>query len=319
MDTIKDFWNKGLINKIALSFLGLVCLPCILCVCLITILPGAPPANANTATPKISSLLPSATFTKTVEIFTTATLFTSPTFTNTPPSLITPTIIFQAIPGASCIPNNTPQTGMVVKVVDGDTIKVRLDQDGLVYSVRYIGMDTPENTTSKEFFGQEASDKNAELVANKSVIMIKDVSETDRYDRLLRYILVGDIFVNYELVAQGYANAVSYPPDTACLGTFRVAEADAAAAHLGFWAITPTPPHLVTVTPLATLTQFPLATATLSGSAAPCNCTGPDLDCADFGTHASAQACYNYCVSQGYGDVFRLDRDNDGLACESLP
>jgi len=52
---------------------------------------------------------------------------------------------------------------------------------------------------------------------------------------------------------------------------------------------------------------------------APCNCAGPDLDCADFSTHAAAQACYEYCLSQGYGDVFRLDGDNDGSACESLP
>ena len=52
---------------------------------------------------------------------------------------------------------------------------------------------------------------------------------------------------------------------------------------------------------------------------APCNCTGPDLNCSDFATHAEAQACYEYCKSQGYGDVFRLDGDKDGIACESLP
>jgi len=52
---------------------------------------------------------------------------------------------------------------------------------------------------------------------------------------------------------------------------------------------------------------------------APCNCTGPDLNCADFDTHAEAQTCYDYCKSQGYGDVFGLDADKDGSACESLP
>ena len=50
-----------------------------------------------------------------------------------------------------------------------------------------------------------------------------------------------------------------------------------------------------------------------------CNCTGPDLNCADFSTHAEAQACYERCKDLGYGDVFRLDGDNDGSACESLP
>jgi len=52
---------------------------------------------------------------------------------------------------------------------------------------------------------------------------------------------------------------------------------------------------------------------------APCNCSGPDLDCSDFSTQAAAQACYDYCKSRGYGDVFGLDRDKDGRACESLP
>ena len=52
---------------------------------------------------------------------------------------------------------------------------------------------------------------------------------------------------------------------------------------------------------------------------APCNCTGPDLNCSDFASGAAAQACYEYCKQQGYGDVFRLDGDSDGSACESLP
>jgi len=52
---------------------------------------------------------------------------------------------------------------------------------------------------------------------------------------------------------------------------------------------------------------------------APCNCSGSDLDCSDFATQAAAQRCYDYCKSKGYGDVFGLDRDKDGIACESLP
>ncbi|MDD5219586.1 MAG: PKD domain-containing protein [Candidatus Bipolaricaulis sp.] len=52
---------------------------------------------------------------------------------------------------------------------------------------------------------------------------------------------------------------------------------------------------------------------------APCNCAGPDLDCSDFSSHAKAQACYDFCKGQGHGDVFNLDADNDGNACESLP
>jgi len=50
----------------------------------------------------------------------------------------------------------------------------------------------------------------------------------------------------------------------------------------------------------------------------PCSCTGPDLNCSDFGSHASAQNCFEYCKDNGYGDVHNLDGDNDGSACESL-
>ena len=54
--------------------------------------------------------------------------------------------------------------------------------------------------------------------------------------------------------------------------------------------------------------------------AAVCDCSGDNYNCGDFGTHAQAQACYNYCVAQGVGDIHGLDgSDNDGLACESLP
>lgn len=54
-------------------------------------------------------------------------------------------------------------------------------------------------------------------------------------------------------------------------------------------------------------------------AAAICNCIGKDLDCKDFNRRKIAQDCYNYCKSQGYGDIFRLDGDGDGRVCESLP
>ncbi len=49
-----------------------------------------------------------------------------------------------------------------------------------------------------------------------------------------------------------------------------------------------------------------------------CNCTGPDLDCGDFSGRSEAQLCYTQCRTEGYGDVFRLDDDNDGQVCEDL-
>jgi micrococcal nuclease len=101
----------------------------------------------------------------------------------------------------------------VVEVVDGDT--VRVDIDGKLYSVRYIGMDAPETRIPEqpaEPCGPEASAKNAELVAGKTVRLEKDVSEADRYGRLLRYVWVGDVMLNAELVRLGFTRVSTSPP-----------------------------------------------------------------------------------------------------------
>jgi hypothetical protein len=79
------------------------------------------------------------------------------------------------------------------------------------------------------------------MVDQKEIILIKDVSETDQYDRLLRYVVAGDVFINLELVKNGFAVAEKYPPDIACAEAFTSAEADARASLLGMWVATPTP------------------------------------------------------------------------------
>jgi len=73
-----------------------------------------------------------------------------------------------------------------------------------------------------------------------------------------------------------------------------------------------------TNTPFA-LATYPLATAPSSGGGAVCSCSGDTLNCDNFSTHSSAQSCFSYCMSQGRGDVHKLDRDGNGSACESLP
>jgi hypothetical protein len=80
--------------------------------------------------------------------------------------------------------------------------------------------------------------------------------------------------------------------------------------------IMPTPTFTPSPPPTPTVRPNPTATTVAPGA---CNCTGLDLDCSDFGTHNAAQACYSYCVTKGYGDVFDLDGDGDGQVCESLP
>lgn len=238
--------------------------------------------------------------------FPTATNTQVPVLLPTNTALPLPTAARVVIPvtGDSCIPNNTPETGVGIDVVDGDTIVVVLDKDGKAYSVRYIGMDTPENTTRTEPFGPEATAKNRELVQGKNVALFKDVSETDGYGRLLRYVIADGVFVNYELVAQGYATVASFPPDEACISTFQEAEEQAAVWNLGLWGNPPPP----TPTGVSSSDTLPV-----------CSCSGNLYNCSDFSTQASAQACFDYCNASGHGDIHRLDNDHDGSACEDLP
>lgn len=152
-------------------------------------------------------------------------------------SLYMPLIV---MPVFGCLPQDTlHQEVSVKKVIDGDTIEVEIE--GLAYQVRYIGIDTPE---SYEPDGELARKANADLVENKTLTLIKDISETDRYDRLLRYVVVDGVFVNYTLVVHGHARVTTYPPDVACESFLLDAELHAREAQLGYWAIptiTPTP------------------------------------------------------------------------------
>lgn len=133
-------------------------------------------------------------------------------------------------PLLTVVPNIPPgETGRVTHIVDGDTIDVDLG-GGDVERVRYIGMNTPE---SDEPCYREATNANAELVTGKTVTLVKDVSETDRYGRLLRYVYADGIFVNAALVIEGYAEGVEYPPDTEYTAYFRDLERVAAAANRG--------------------------------------------------------------------------------------
>ncbi len=153
----------------------------------------------------------------------------------------------------TCLPTGTERRiGHVVKVVDGDTVDVNLG--GRTVRVRYIGVDTPEYY---EPHYQEAKEFNRSLVENSPLTLIKDVSETDRYGRLLRYVIAHGLFVNYELVRRGYATAATYPPDVACTKTFVAAQEEARREELGIWAPTPTPTASPTAEPTATPTPTP--------------------------------------------------------------
>ena len=126
----------------------------------------------------------------------------------------------------------------VVRVIDGDTIEVNIQ--GYLYTVRYIGIDTPETvhpTIGEEPYGKEASAKNRELVEGKVVGLEKDISETDKYGRLLRYVYINDVFINAELVRLGYAQVSTYPPDVKYQDLFLQLQREAMEEGRGLWGI----------------------------------------------------------------------------------
>jgi micrococcal nuclease len=126
---------------------------------------------------------------------------------------------------------------LVSKVVDGDTIEVSGK------AVRLIGIDTPETVhPSKpvECFGKEASQVTKNLLEGKWIKMEKDVSETDKYERLLRYIFLpldnGNLlFINDYLVREGFALVLTYPPDVKYDQRLRKAEKEARENSRGLW------------------------------------------------------------------------------------
>jgi len=195
------------------------------------------------------------------------------------------------------------KTYLVTRVIDGDTIEIEGS-----YKVRYIGIDTPETvhpSKSVECFGKEASNKNKELVEGKRVRLEKDVSEEDRYGRLLRYVWIDDIFVNDYLVRQGYAHVYTYPPDVKYDKQFKEAQEEARKNIRGLWK------------DCLIATTVPLTTTTIITSREMI-CSYNAYNCSDFSTHAEAQQVFEACGGVAH-DVHRLDGDHDGIACELLP
>lgn len=122
---------------------------------------------------------------------------------------------------------------IVTEVIDGDTIKISGGQ-----TLRFIGIDTPELAHRKrplECFAKEAKNKTQKLLLGRRVRMEKDISETDRFGRLLRYVYVDDTFINELLVKEGYATVATLPPDVKYIKELHQAEGDARKNSAGLW------------------------------------------------------------------------------------
>ncbi|MBI4288903.1 MAG: thermonuclease family protein [Chloroflexi bacterium] len=115
----------------------------------------------------------------------------------------------------------------VVRVIDGDTVVV---EGGM--RVRYIGIDAPE---MDERWGEAAKEANRSLVEGKRVRLERDVSETDRFGRWLRYVYVDGLMVNAELPRLGLARARPYPPDVKHQAILDRMESEARQARRGIW------------------------------------------------------------------------------------
>jgi len=227
---------------------------------------------------------------------------------------------------ASPVPTTTPTTdtglvaATVIEVVDGDTIRVSID--GRNYTVRLIGVDTPETRDPRQpvmCYGHEATAFTSEMIkrANNRVLLEKDVSETDQYGRILRYVWLehpdGRRMLNYELVAQGYAQVVTYPPDVRHADWFLQAQREAREQGRGLWgacgefgvpAASPTP-----TTPTPTPPQQQPGRSKCDPSY-PDVCIPPpppDLDCSDIPYRR-----FRVLPPDPHG----FDRNRDGIGCE---
>ena len=152
-----------------------------------------------------------------------------------PPADADQTVAAPAPPGAGA-------AATVVRVVDGDTLVVRIG--GRQERLRLIGVDTPETKkpdSPVECFGTEAADRLAALLPpGAEVRLLRDVEERDDYDRLLAYLFLPDgDFVNLRLVAEGFAEALRIEPNSTFWPELSAAEAGARRERRGLWSACP--------------------------------------------------------------------------------
>jgi micrococcal nuclease len=135
--------------------------------------------------------------------------------------------------------SDDPSVGEVRKITDGDTVHVEIG--GRDETVRLIGIDTPESVDPRspvECFGKEASEHLAGLIpVGTDVRLVRDVEARDRYDRLLAYVyrVSDDLFVNVQMVRDGYALQATFPPNVAHVDAIGDAVREAREAGRGLW------------------------------------------------------------------------------------
>lgn len=141
-------------------------------------------------------------------------------------------------PGDAVAAGSAARTARVLRVVDGDTIIVRVG--GRRERLRYIGIDTPESVkpgTPVQCFARAASSRNKRLIDGRTVTLRFDVERRDRYRRLLAYVYrqSDGLFVNADLVRGGYAVPMTIPPNVRHADEFVRLAREARRAGRGLW------------------------------------------------------------------------------------
>ena len=130
------------------------------------------------------------------------------------------------------------RSAVVTRVVDGDTVVVRLG--GRLERVRLIGIDTPESVepgTPVQCYAKAASAETDRLLGGRRVSLRFDAERRDRYGRLLAYVYRRDdgLFVNAALVRRGYARTLTISPNVAHAALLARLAGDASRHGRGLW------------------------------------------------------------------------------------
>lgn len=135
---------------------------------------------------------------------------------------------------------NTRETAKVLRVIDGDTIEVSLNNKK--ETVRLIGIDAPETVDPRkavECFGKQSSEKAKEVLSGKTVSLELDPTQGDRdkYQRLLRYVFLDDLNFNKLMISEGFAQEYTYQNNPyKYMEEFKDAEKQAREGKIGLWA-----------------------------------------------------------------------------------
>ena len=192
----------------------------------------AAPSSTTTAPVATSTLDPSTTtMDTTTTVVPTTTEATVATVPDAEVIFAPPTAGASGDPGQP-LPSGA-ETVSVSSISDGDTIGVEFP-DGTIDTVRLIGVNSPE---AGECWYEESGLAIASLAAvGDQIGMTPDTTDRDQFGRLLRYLWVGGMSINEELVRRGAAISRRYPPDTAMAARFEAAQQDAQTNAFGLWA-----------------------------------------------------------------------------------